>query len=175
MTAYQLTTQTYGDGTTDRRLPVDGLITYIFIGNAIIDTDEDLSHLVPDTLLSLTDAEVTATGLTPTFVTPVADQAAAVSGIGLEPAEDVVPDITYNVTSIFLVSSASGDKAITTASANAGQIVEIRLEAASGGSYTLAVTGGALTFNAAAEYARVVRNAADSAWNVLLLSGATVV
>jgi len=62
------------------------------------------------------------------------------------------------------------------ASANPGQQIDIVLKAATGGSYTLADTDGSvLTFDAAAEYARIRRNAADDGWDMLLLSGATLV
>jgi hypothetical protein len=64
---------------------------------------------------------------------------------------------------------------ITTATANPGQPVWIRLEAFTGNAYTLAVGGGTLTFNAAEEAALIVRNAADAAWEVQCLIGATIV
>jgi len=180
MTAYQLNVQTYESG-TNRQLPVDRIGSYIFIGDNIIDTDEDLSNIVGTGIGKLnapTAAEVAAQGGADSTVTPIADAAAANEtgyGVVLEPAEDAVPDITFDTSVIALTSSTTGTKVITTSSANAGQTIDIRLIVATGGSYTLAVTDGALTFNATAEYARITRNAADTAWTHLLLSGATIV
>ena len=65
--------------------------------------------------------------------------------------------------------------ASSTTSRFAGQSVCIRLVAASGGSYTLAVQGGTLTLDAAGDGAIIVRNAADSAWLAIPLNGATIV
>ena len=175
MTAYQLTTTTYGDG-SNRKLPVEGLITYLFTGDDIIDTDEDLSRLVPLSLITLTVAQVASAGGADLIVTPQADAAAAIENKLKEVASDAAVAITYAINSIFLVDSTSGTKVITTTSANPGQQIDIRLDALGGASeYTLVVEGGTLTFNAASEYARVVRNSADDNWKVLLLSGATVV
>ncbi len=176
MSVYQLSNPFYGDG-SNRKLPVDLLISYIFVGTALIDTDEDLDHLVTGgTLLSLTPAQVTATGLTPTVFTPIADRADATgAGAYVEVAEDVITPILYRTSAMVLLSSASGAKVITTGSSNPGQAIDIRLQAAAGGSYTLVVDSGTLTFNAAAEYARIVRNDADDAWIVLALIGATIV
>lgn len=58
-----------------------------------------------------------------------------------------------------------------------GQVVNLFASAVSGGgSYTLAVSGGGtLTLNAANEGAVVMRNAANDAWVVVGLSGATIV
>ncbi len=177
MSAYRLAVQTYFSG-TNRQLPIDLVGSYLFIGSNIIETDEDLAQFIGTsvgTLDLLTAAQVTAAGGADSTVTPIGDAAAADENTVLEVASDVAVAITYDVRSIVLADSTTGDKAITTPSANPGQMIDIRLVALGGASsYTLAVVGGALTFNAAAEYARVVRTAAGT-WVVLLLSGATIV
>ena len=171
MPAYQLVDQTYGDG-TDRQLPVDRIATYLFVGDKIISTDEDLSFLVDSG-----DLRVSA-GTPDETVTPVADRVAAENASSvevLEVAADVVPAITASTTYLHMSSSTTGIKAITTSSSYPGQTVTLLLEAASGGSYTLAVTGGALTFDASTEVATVIRNAGGGGWVVTSLQGATIV
>lgn len=95
-------------------------------------------------------------------------------------ASDVVPEIGRLDAGgvIELLASASGAKAITTdtSGANAvslGQEVTIFLTARSGGSYTLALSTGTLTFDAALECAKIVRTSLG--WNVVSLNGATIV
>lgn len=95
-------------------------------------------------------------------------------------ASDVVPTIGRADGSgmIELLASAAGDKAILTDTSgdnavDLGQEVTIFLTAASGGSYTLALSTGTLTFNAALEAAKVVRTSLG--WNVVSLNGATIV
>lgn len=66
------------------------------------------------------------------------------------------------------LNSTTGTKAITTTSADEGQIVSLRAGTVSGGSYTLAVTGGTLTLNSAGELAVIKR--VGSAWIVLALT-----
>jgi len=178
MAIYQLVEQTYADG-TDRKFPVDRLIGYQFDGSEIISTDEDLDDLVGTgigNLRTLTPAQATTQGGVDLTVTPVGDAAAADESTILTIAEDAAVAITFDVGSIVLVSSTTGDKAMTVASANPGQQISINVKAVTGGSYTLAaVNGSVLTFNATAEAARIVRNTADDGWDVLVLSGATLV
>ena len=93
-------------------------------------------------------------------------------------ASDVVPTIDRSDRFIELLASASGAKAILTDVAGAdavavGQEVTFFLTARSGGSYTLALSTGTLTFDAALEAAKVVRTTLG--WNVVSLNGATVV
>lgn len=83
--------------------------------------------------------------------------------------------ITAATGSITLLNSSAATKVITTTTSYAGQTIGIFHVANTGGDYTLAVTGGTLTFNAALEGATVMRNAANSAWVVVGLNGATVV
>lgn len=78
-----------------------------------------------------------------------------------------------NTTTEIILDSASGAKAITTTSSYAGQQLYIRAATVSGGSYTLAVTGGTLTLNSAGELAVVKRNAANDAWIVMALTAST--
>jgi hypothetical protein len=96
-------------------------------------------------------------------------------GLVVSVAEDAAAAILNTTSVLYLLSSAAGDKAITVTSTRANQRLDIVLVAASGGSYTLAVTGGALTLNAAGETPELVRNAANDAWLVLRLNGATIV
>ena len=176
MTAYQLVSQTYGNG-TNRKLPISEIGSYLFTGDDIIDTDEDLSKYVGASLLkTLTAAQVTAAGGADQTVTPIADAAASSENVLLRVAADDPVAITHKVNTIVLLSSTTGAKAMTVTSANPGQQIDIVLKARTGGSYTLAsVDGSTLTFDLAAEYARIVRNAADDGWDMLLLSGATLV
>ena len=102
------------------------------------------------------------------------DQSQVTQGIR-EIASDGAVALADTDATIIVAASASGAKAITTASSFAGQHVWIRLVAASGGSYTLALVSGTLTFNAANETALIVRNAANTGWLAGCLVGATIV
>lgn len=171
MAAYQLAEPTFGDG-DNKSFPISRKHEYLFVGDKIIDTDEDLDDFVDaGALQSLTDAQVTAQGGADETVTPVEDEASTVSQI----ASDGALAITSEMGTVYLDGSASGTKAITTTSAAKDQIISIFLAAASGGSYTLAVEGGTLTFDAALEFARIQRNAQDDGWKAIDLIGATVV
>jgi hypothetical protein len=93
---------------------------------------------------------------------------------------DVVPTITRADAGgvIELLNSTTGAKAILTDTAGAdavvlGMEVTIFLTAAAGNSYTLALSTGTLTFNAALECAKIVRTSLG--WNVVSLNGATIV
>lgn len=95
-------------------------------------------------------------------------------------ANDVIPTIVGSDRALILADSTTGNKAILTDTSGenavqAGQMVDIRLVAATGNSYTLALVSGTLTFNAAGESARIVRNAANTGWLVVNLTGATIV
>lgn len=176
MSAYQLVDKFYGDGVTTKKLPISGLIEYVFDGADIIDTDENLDGFVDaGALASLTDAEVTAQGGATTTVTPVQDAADAAGSALEQVASDGALALTSAMGTVYLDESTTGAKAITTAASRANQIVSIFLAAASGGSYTLAVDGGTLTFNAALQFARIKRNAQNTAWEAIDLIGATVV
>lgn len=98
-----------------------------------------------------------------------------ITGAVLDVAEDAAAAITSATCAIRLQSSTTGAKAITTSSSYAGQVIPIFLLARSGGSYTLALDANTLTLDAASEGGIVVRNAANSAWIVCGLSGATIV
>lgn len=177
MTAYTLVDQTYGDG-TNKKLPIQLVGTYEFDGDKIIDTDESLAGFVSAGVLqTLSDAQVAAAGGADETVTPVADaQAANDAASTLFVAADGPVEITHQTRRIVLASSTTGAKAMTVASSNPGQALEIVLKAASGGSYTLAdVDGGTGTFDAADEWMQLVRNAADDGWDMTLLSGASIV
>ena len=93
-------------------------------------------------------------------------------------ASDVVPTIVRGDSVIELLASASGAKVILTdtsgdGAVEVGQEVTFFLTARSGGSYTLALSTGTLTFDAALECAKVVRTSLG--WNVVSLNGATIV
>jgi hypothetical protein len=102
---------------------------------------------------------------------------AQVAGILLEPAADAAVTILGTTRAVVLTVTAAATVAIADgAGLYAGQIVSLRAAAVSGGgSYTLAVQGGALTMNATGEEPEVMRNAANSAWVVIRLGTATIV
>lgn len=108
---------------------------------------------------------VNFTGATVTGLLPAALAASAIS-----PAADAACAILSTTTEINLTVSAAGTVVISTTSSVAGQEIFIRAASvAGGGSYTLAVTGGTLTFNSTGEAAIIVRNAANNAWIVTSL------
>lgn len=101
---------------------------------------------------------------------------ADIASTAISPAADAACAILATTTEINLTVTGAATVVISTTSAEPGQVVYIRATAVSGGgSYTLAVTGGTLTFNATGEAAIVRRNTADSAWVVYALQGATIV
>ncbi len=101
----------------------------------------------------------------------------AITPYDLAPVADAVPNLIAGVNRVVLTST-TGTKVITTQTSGAtavteGQRIAFVAPTVSGGSYTLAVTGGTLTFNAAGEGAIVERR--GSAWIVVGLGTATVV
>ncbi len=129
--------------------------------------------------------DVVLTDATTTFAAGSIDSADIASGsidpvhlssTAISPAADAACAILASTTEINLTVTAAGTVVISTSAAEPGQMVFIRAAAvAGGGSYTLAVTGGTLTFSATAEAAMVRRNTADDAWVVYSLVGATIV
>lgn len=101
------------------------------------------------------DASVDPVHLAATAITGTADQAIAI----------------LNTTTHISLNSAAGAKAITTTSSAPGQIISIIADTVAGGSYTLAVTGGTLTFDSAGEGAIIKR--VGSAWQVISLVATT--
>lgn len=105
---------------------------------------------------------------------PVAQ--AQVAGSLLAPAADGAVALLNTTRAVVMTVSASGTVQISTSSSYAGQVINLFASSVSGGGkYTLGVSGGDLTFNASAEGATIIRNAANSAWIVVGLSGATIV
>lgn len=137
--------------------------------------DATKADLASPALTGNPTAPTASAGDEDTSVATTAFVMGAADGTLVEVASDGAAAILTATGGIYLAASASGDKAITTTSSHAGQKVNIFLLAASGGSYTLAVEGGTLTFNAASESAVVQRTAEDDAWIVVGLSGATIV
>lgn len=126
-----------------------------------------------DTLLINDSAAADALASVTIGSLPVAQ--AQVSSTVVQVASDGAAAILNTTGGIQLANTAVGSKAITTTSSYAGQKVNIVLLAAAGGDYTLALDVGTLTFNAAAESAVVMRNAGNTAWVCVGLSGATIV
>jgi hypothetical protein len=102
---------------------------------------------------------------------------AQVVGILLEPAADAAVELLGTTAAVVLIVTAAPTVVITNgAGLYAGQSVQLFASAvAGGGSYTLAVQGGTLTIDATAEAPVVMRNAANDAWVVISLGGATIV
>lgn len=112
-----------------------------------------------------------------TNTTQLATTAFANQAVGLvvEVASDGAAAVLSTTSLLVLAGTTVGDKVIAMTSRRANQPLRIKLEAASGGKYTFPVTGGDLTLDAANESPEIRRNAADSAWIVVALNGATVV
>src|SRR5689334_2803097 len=92
------------------------------------------------------------------------------SSTAISPAANAACAILATTTEINLTVTDATNTAISTSAAEPGQVIYIRAAAVSGGgSYTLAVTGGTLTFNSTGEAAIVRRNTADDAWVVFSL------
>lgn len=125
----------------------------------------DLNTKVSDATLDANTASRPASSAAPSVI----------SWVPLEIAQDGAVAILDTTNAIYLADSTVGTKVIATTSSYPGQVIPIRLVLNSGGSYTLVVSEGTLTFDAAGESAVVVRNIADDAWNVLDLNGATIV
>ena len=106
---------------------------------------------------------------------PVAQ--AQVVGILLEPGDDAAVEL-LGTTSAVVVTVAGAVPVVVTNGAGlyAGQQVQLFASAvAGGGSYTVAVQGGTLTIDATGEAPIIKRNAANDAWVVVSLGGATIV
>lgn len=115
------------------------------------------------------DSTVDLSGATVTYPSAQISPAALLS-TAVAPAADAACAILNTTTEITLTVTAAGNVAISTTSSVAGQVIYIRAAAvAGGGSYTLAVTGGTLTFNSTGEAAIIRRNTANSAWLVYSL------
>lgn len=93
----------------------------------------------------------------------------------------VTQDTSYTIKPydkyIILDSTATGGaKVLTPPTMNSVQQIMIRMNARTGGSYTMAVTSGTLTFDAAGESAIVASNPITGlGWQVISLNGATIV
>lgn len=90
-------------------------------------------------------------------------------------AVDAAAEILATTSGIQLEGSLAGAKAIATTSSYAGQKVNIFLLTFVGGSYTLTLNAGTLTFNSPGAGAVIQRNSDNTAWVVVGLSGATIV
>lgn len=115
--------------------------------------------------IDLAAGEIATADIADSAVTPVKIGASAITGTA-----DAAIAILATTTHISL-NSASGNKAISTTSSAPGQVITIVADTVSGGSYTLAVTGGTLTFNSAGEGAIIKR--VDNAWQVFSLCATT--
>lgn len=100
-----------------------------------------------------------------------------VASVVAQPAADAAFEIDGTIGGVQLTVTGAGNVAISTnANCYAGQKVNLfALAVAGGGSYTLALDVGTLTLNATSESAVVQRNAGDTAWVCVGLSGATIV
>jgi hypothetical protein len=106
---------------------------------------------------------------------PVAQ--AQVAQVISQPAADAAFEISATTGGVQLTVTGAGNEAITTnVNCFAGQRVNLfAVAVAGGGSYTLVLDVGTLTLNATGEGAVVMRNAGNTAWVCVGLSGATIV
>ena len=100
---------------------------------------------------------------------------AQVSSAVVQVASDAAAAILDTTGGVQLAGTTAGAKVIATTSSYAGQKVHFVLLAAAGGSYTLALDVGTLTLDDQGESAVVQRDAGDTAWVCVGLSGATIV
>lgn len=102
---------------------------------------------------------------------------AALASTVLQPAADAAVAILGSTGAVQLTVTGAGNVAITDgAGVYPGQTVHLfALAVGGGGSYTLALDVGTLTLNATSESAVVQRNAGNTAWVCVGLSGATIV
>ena len=99
-----------------------------------------------------------------------------VTGIALQPAANAALALLNTTRGAQLTVTSAATTVISTTSSYAGQVINLfAVAVAGGGSYTLALGVGTLTINAASEGATIVRNAANTAWVCVGLSGATIV
>ena len=134
-------------------------------------TSPDTATPVAADQLAFYDVSAGEMGKTTIGTLPIA-QAQVTKGYRAISNDGAIAIVTTDHT-IIIANSTTGTKAITTASSHTGQVVNFRLKLCTGNSYTLAVTGGALTMNAPEEAPVVVWTGA--AWEVVSLNGATIV
>lgn len=141
-----------------------GTITGTMLLDGTVDSDDiaagaiDLAHMSADSVDSAqyVDGSIDPVHIASTSVAPAGHAACA---------------ILNTTTEIRLTIDDATNVAISTTSAEPGQRIKIVVDAAAGGgSYTLAVAGGTLTFNSDGETAVISRNTADSAWDVEALT-----
>jgi len=88
-----------------------------------------------------------------------------------EVAADVVLTLVETDATVLLLDSTAATKVVVVTAGLLGQEVTIRLVAASGGAYTIAVVGGTITLDAANEACSIVHD--GTAWQLAALMGAT--
>lgn len=152
------------------------------IGGPTVEDDLDALDAVDALKAPLASPTFTGTPAAPTAAvgtstTQLATTAFAMQAVGLvvEVASDAAAAILNTTALLYLAETTTGDKVITLTSSRPNQELKIKLAAASGGKYTLPVTGGDLTLDAANEAPIIFRNAAGDAWLVFDLGGATIV
>ena len=135
----------------------------------ILDANVTTAKLDDDavTTIKITDLNVTTAKINALAVTP------AKLGNGYRALTADAAVVLAATDTVILLNSAAAVKTATMTATHAGHLVHIRTAVSSGGSYTFAVTGGALTFNALNEAATIVYS--GSAWEVVSLAGATIV
>jgi hypothetical protein len=164
-----ITNAKMADDSVDSAEIVAGAIDAAHMSANSIDSDSYVDGSIDSAHFSAGAVDTTALGSG--AVTPV-----KLSSSQVAPAANAACAIAATTTSLLLTVTDATNTAITTSAAEPGQFVTIyATSVAGGGSYTLAVSSGTLTFNATGEGAIVRRNHADDAWQVFGLSGATVV
>lgn len=128
------------------------------------------SPVVLSSTLTLPAGAIDSADLTNGSVDPVH----LASGYRTVAANAAVTLAASDRTILLLDSSDASAKAFTMTPTQAGHRIMVRLVARSStGSYTAAVSGGAVTFNAANEAAEIVFD--GSSWQLVALMGATLV
>jgi len=144
------------------------------VAGELVATALKATPVAADTLLINDSADSDALASVTIGTIPVAQ--AQVAGIGIQAVADAAVALLNTTRAVVVTVTGAANVAISTSSSYAGQVLNLfALAVAGGGSYTLALDVGTLILSATSESAVVIRNAANTSWVCVGLSGATIV